>query len=57
MLRLHDGQATLWEQMLPDQIQLMGPELEAIDRLLDDSRFRAPNAAREAPLSGVFRGK
>ena len=57
MLRSHDGQATLWEQMLPDQIQLMGPEFEAIDRLLDDSRFRAPDRARDAPLSGVFRGK
>lgn len=46
MLRLHDGQATLWEQMLPEQIQLMGPELESIDRLLDDSRFLAPFVER-----------
>ncbi len=46
MLRLHDGQATLWEQMLPDEIQLMGPELEAIDRLLDDPRFLAPFVER-----------
>ena len=57
MLRLQDGRATLWEQMLPDQIQLMGPEFEAIDRLLDDSHFRAPTAARQAPLSGVFQGE
>ena len=46
MLRLHDGQATLWEQMLPEQIQLMGPELEAVDRLLDDPRFLAPFVER-----------
>ena len=46
MLRLHDGQATLWEQMLPDEIQLMGPELEAIDSLLDDPRFLAPFVER-----------
>ena len=48
MLRLHDGQATLWEQMLPDQIRLMGPELERIDALLDDPRFLAPFVARFA---------
>ena len=48
MLRLHDGQATLWEQMLPDQIRLMGPELERIDALLDDPRFLAPFVARIA---------
>jgi IS5 family transposase len=46
MLRLHDGQATLWEQMLPEEIQLMGPELEAVDRLLDDPRFLAPFVER-----------
>ena len=46
MLRLHDGQATLWEQMLPEQIRLMGPELERIDALLDDPRFLAPFIAR-----------
>ena len=48
MLRLRDGQATLWEEMLPDEIQLMGSELEAIDRLLDDPRFLAPFVARFA---------
>ena len=46
MLRLHDGQATLWEQMLPDEIRLMGPELEAVDSLLDDPRFLAPFVER-----------
>ena len=48
MLRLHDGQATLWEQMLPAELQLMGPDLEAVDRLLDDPRFLAPFVARFA---------
>ena len=43
MLRLHDRQATLWEQMLPDEIQLMGPELEAIDRLGLTGAGRLPN--------------
>jgi IS5 family transposase len=48
MLRLHDGQATLWEQMLPEQIRLMGAELERIDALLDDPRFLAPFVGRFA---------
>ena len=48
MLRLHDGQATLWEQMLPEEIQLMGADLEAIDALLDDPAFLAPFVARFA---------
>jgi len=46
MLRLHDGQATLWEQMLPEEIQLLPGDLAAIDRLLDDPRFLAPFVAR-----------
>ncbi|MDN5932331.1 MAG: ISNCY family transposase [Pseudonocardia sp.] len=46
MLRLRDGQATLWEQMLPEEIRLVGPELEAVDRLLDDPRFLAPFVER-----------
>lgn len=46
MLKLRDGQATLWEQMLPDELQLIGPELEAIDCLLDDPRFLAPFVER-----------
>ncbi len=57
MLRLRDGQATLWEQMLPDQIQLMGPRAQG-DRS-PSGRFAlpGPDRAREAPLSGIFRGK
>ena len=46
MLRLRDGKATLWEQMLPGEIQLLAPELAAVDRLLDDPRFLAPFVER-----------
>ena len=46
MLRLRDGQATLWEQLLPEEIQLLAPELAAVDRLLDDPRFLAPFVER-----------
>src|SRR5882724_12987607 len=46
MLRLRDGQATLWEQLLPEEIQLLAPELAAVDRLLDDPRFLVPFVER-----------
>lgn len=46
MLRLHDGQATLWEAMLPEELRLLSPELEAVDALLDDERFLEPFIAR-----------
>jgi IS5 family transposase len=42
MLRLRDGQATVWEELLPEQVRLLSPELEAIDALLDDERFLRP---------------
>lgn len=42
MLRLHDGQATIWEAMLPEELQLLSPDLAAVDALLDDPRFLAP---------------
>lgn len=42
MLRLRDGQAIVWEELLPEQVRLLSPELEAIDQLLDHERFLQP---------------
>lgn len=46
MLRLHDGQATLWEEMLPEVVRLLSDELTAVDTLLDDRRFLEPFVRR-----------
>src|SRR5438309_1060344 len=32
MLRLRDGQATLWEELLPRELRLLSPELAAVAR-------------------------
>ncbi len=42
MLRLRDGQSTLWEELLPAEAQLLSTELTAVDSLLDDDRFLRP---------------
>src|ERR1044072_5469876 len=42
MLRLRDGQATVWEELLPAEARLLSPELGAVDALLDDERFLRP---------------
>jgi IS5 family transposase len=46
MLRLHDGQATLWEQTLPEAVRLLSDELTAVDTLLDDRCFLDPFVRR-----------
>jgi transposase, IS5 family len=46
MLRLRDGQATVWEELLPPEVRLLSPELSAVDALLDDERFLAPFVER-----------
>ena len=46
MLRLHDGQATIWEALLPDVVPLLSVELLAADTLLDDPRFLEPFVRR-----------
>ena len=46
MLRLHDGQATLWEQLLPEVVRLLPEELTKVDALLDDPGFLAPFVRR-----------
>ena len=46
MLRLHDGQATLWEQLLPEVVRLLPDELVRVDALLDDPGFLAPFVRR-----------
>jgi IS5 family transposase len=48
MLRLRDGQATVWEELLPEEGRLLSPELAAVDALLDDERFLGPFAERFA---------
>jgi IS5 family transposase len=46
MLRLRDGQGTLWDEFLPPEIRVLSDELTAIDTLLDDDRFLAPFSQR-----------
>jgi IS5 family transposase len=46
MLRLRDGQGTLWDEFLPPEVRVLSDELTAIDRLLDDDRFLAPFSQR-----------
>jgi IS5 family transposase len=46
MLRLRDGQGTLWDEFLPPEIRVLSEELAAIDTLLDDDRFLAPFSQR-----------
>jgi len=48
MLRLRDGQATVWDELLPPEVRLMSPELAAVDALLDDERFLRPFVERFA---------
>lgn len=42
MLRLRDGQSTVWEELLPAEARLLSTELVAVDGLLDDDRFLRP---------------
>jgi IS5 family transposase len=48
MLRLRDGQATVWEELLPEQARLLSDELTKVDALLDDPRFLEPFIQRFA---------
>ena len=48
MLRLRDGQSTLWEELLPAEAGLLSDELATIDTLLDDQRFLQPFVQRFA---------
>ena len=48
MLRLRDGQGTLWEQLLPEETRLLSTELSSVDALLDDDRFLRPFIERFA---------
>jgi len=52
MLRLRDGQGTVWEELLPPEVRLLSPELAAVDALLDDERFLAPFVERFACAIG-----
>src|SRR5579859_7766870 len=46
MLRLRDGQAELFDAVMPAEVRTLSPELAAVDQLLDDDRFLAPFVAR-----------
>jgi transposase, IS5 family len=46
MLRLRDGQGTLWDEFLPPEVRVLSEELTAIDALLDDDRFLTPFSQR-----------
>jgi len=48
MLRLRDGQGTVWDELLPAEARVLSPELAAVDALLDDERFLAPFVERFA---------
>lgn len=52
MLRLRDGQGTLWEEFLPPEVRVLSDELTAIDTLLDDDRFLEPFSKRLACNEG-----
>ncbi|MEO8897901.1 MAG: ISNCY family transposase [Candidatus Dormibacter sp.] len=52
MLRLRDGQGTLWEEFLPPEIRVLSDELTAIDELLDNERFLEPFKKRLACTMG-----
>jgi IS5 family transposase len=45
MLKLRDGQLTLWDSILPEPIRSLPAELAVIDELLDDERFLQPFVA------------
>ena len=36
MLVLKDSQITIWEQILPKEVQVLSKELQRIDEILDD---------------------
>src|SRR2546428_9631713 len=48
MLRLRDGQAELFDSVMPAEVRTLSPELAAVDQLLDDERFLEPFVARFA---------
>ena len=48
MLRLRDGQAELFDAVMPAEVRTLSLELAAVDQLLDDDRFLAPFVARFA---------
>lgn len=52
MLRTVDGQATLWETVLPVEVLAMSAELSRVDALLDDERFFEPFRAHFDPSFG-----
>lgn len=48
MLRLRDGQADLFDALMPAEAKVLSDELAAVDGLLDDGRFLDPFVARFA---------
>jgi IS5 family transposase len=52
MLRLRDGQTTLWDETFPPGVGELSPELAAIDALLAEDRFLEPFRRRLASKIG-----
>src|SRR5437773_2241395 len=52
MLRLRDGQTTLWDQTFPPGVGELSEELTAIDTLLADEQFLEPFRRRLASKIG-----
>lgn len=46
MLRLKDRQITLWEQILPKELQVLSEEPQTIDEILDNLGFFEPYIKR-----------
>lgn len=42
MLVLKNGQTTIWDQILPQEVQVLPEELKRVDEYLDDPRFFEP---------------
>ena len=52
MLRTISPERTLWEAILPEACLAMPSELEAVDRLLDNTKFFEPYRAHFDPVAG-----
>jgi transposase, IS5 family len=48
MLRLRDGQAELFDAVMPAEVRALSAELAEVDQLFDDDRFLTPFVARFA---------
>jgi IS5 family transposase len=54
MLRLTSPQPDFFDLLLPAQARVLGPQLQAVDTILDDERFLAPFRARFRATCGRY---